>query len=70
MCRSEEVGVGEGRALEREANVFAAELLMPEGAVRSEATRVDIAQHFGVSAEAMGWRLYNFGLCDEVPISD
>src|SRR5206468_7342133 len=29
-CRAEEVGVGEGRALEREANVFAAELLMPE----------------------------------------
>lgn len=68
-CRSEEVGVGEGRALEREANVFAAELLMPEDAVRSEAERDGIAERFGVSAEAMGWRLYNFGLREESPTS-
>jgi IrrE N-terminal-like domain len=34
FCRAEEVGVGEGRALEREANVFAAELLMPQERVR------------------------------------
>lgn len=33
-CRSDEVGAGEGRAREREANVFAAELLMPEKLMR------------------------------------
>jgi Zn-dependent peptidase ImmA (M78 family) len=52
------------RALEREANVFAAELLMPEDEVReawagdSEAS----AARFGVSGEAMRWRLFSFGL--------
>lgn len=70
-CRVEEVGVGEGRALEREANVFAAELLMPEAAVRSAfaaSGRVQaVAARFGVSEEAMGWRLYNFGLVGEHP---
>jgi hypothetical protein len=30
FCRADEVGVVEGRRLEREANVFAAELLMPQ----------------------------------------
>jgi len=39
MCRADEIGVGEGRALEREANVFAAELLMPEELVREVWTR-------------------------------
>jgi len=34
FCRASEVGVGEGRLLEREANVFAAELLMPEEDMR------------------------------------
>lgn len=68
-CRKEEVGVGEGRLLEREANVFAAELLMPEPLVRRQFerdTRVDaLAPLFGVSTEAMHWRLYSFGLSDK-----
>jgi Zn-dependent peptidase ImmA (M78 family) len=63
------VGVGEGKALEREANVFAAELLMPEGLVRAsfDGTAVGTASQFGVSDEAMGWRLYNIGLSEEPP---
>jgi hypothetical protein len=65
FCRAEEVGLDPAvKALEREANLFAAELLMPEDDVRAawdgdpEATAV----HFGVSGEAMRWRLYSFGL--------
>jgi Zn-dependent peptidase ImmA (M78 family) len=62
MCRAAEVGVGEGRELEREANVFAAELLMPEGEVQASASDGQLAARFGVSGEAMAWRLYSFGL--------
>ena len=47
------------RTLEREANVFAAELLMPEGAVRDP----DAApERFGVSEIAFQWRLFSFDL--------
>ena len=69
MCRAEEVGVGEGRALEREANVFAAELLMPEDTVRGryDGTTAGTAARFGVSEEAMGWRLFNLGLMTARP---
>ena len=68
-CRSEDVGVGEDKQLEREANVFAAELLMPEPAVRevfagSAAAR---AETFDVSEEAMHWRLYSLKLVHERP---
>jgi hypothetical protein len=68
-CRSDEVGVGEGRALEREANIFAAELLMPEELVRErfDGSATGTAARFGVSEEAMGWRLYNVGLTEEPP---
>ena len=59
------------RALEREANVFAAELLMPEGRVREAwgraASVAELARSFGVSAEAMNWRLYSFELVQEPP---
>lgn len=53
---------------EREANIFAAELLMPAAAVRraradgGDATTLSAA--FAVSAEAMAWRLFNLGLGD------
>jgi Zn-dependent peptidase ImmA (M78 family) len=64
-CRAEDVTLDpSARAVEREANVFAAELLMPEPAVR-EAWAGDAdkcAESFGVSGEAMRWRLYSFGL--------
>jgi Zn-dependent peptidase ImmA (M78 family) len=61
-CRAEDVGLDPvAKALEREANVFAAELLMPEDAVRVAAAGAP-AERFGVSGEAMAWRLYSFGL--------
>lgn len=64
-CRAEQVGLDPAvKALEREANVFAAELLMPEPDVRT-AWNGDpdaCAERFGVSGEAMRWRLYSFGL--------
>jgi Zn-dependent peptidase ImmA (M78 family) len=78
-CRTADVAVGAGhappenpdRTLEREANIFAAELLMPEEAVRDEwsrsADRTELADRFGVSGEAMQWRLYGFGLVEERP---
>ena len=59
------------RTLEREANVFAAELLMPEQAVReawAATEEVDAcAARLDVSPTAMGWRLYSFGLVDAAP---
>jgi Zn-dependent peptidase ImmA (M78 family) len=68
-CRAEEVGVGEGKALEREANVFAAELVMPKRAVREvfDGSAEACAETFGVSDEAMHWRLYSFELVKERP---
>jgi Zn-dependent peptidase ImmA (M78 family) len=67
-CRVQDVGNAADRALEREANVFAAELLMP----RQELAQVhaegnDIARRFAVSDEAMGWRLFNVGLAADRP---
>jgi Zn-dependent peptidase ImmA (M78 family) len=57
------------RALEREANLFAAELLMPEEAVRRAfKDGADLADRFGVSDEAMAWRLFNFGLVEKSPV--
>jgi Zn-dependent peptidase ImmA (M78 family) len=56
------------RAFEREANVFAAELLMPEPAVRDEWQSgmpiEEVAARFGVSRPAIHWRLYSFDLAD------
>ncbi len=65
-CRADDVGAEADRQLEREANVFAAELLMPEQAVRAEFARVSeteqLSQRFSVSGEAMRWRLFSFDL--------
>ena len=58
-CRADEIGVDpDAKALEREANIFAANLVMPEGAVREACGE----NRFGVSDEALAWRLYNLGL--------
>ena len=62
MCRVEDIAPDADRTLEREANVFAAELLMPEAAVRSSVPDPGAADRFGVSGEAMSWRLFSFGL--------
>lgn len=61
-------GVSPADPREREANVFAADLLMPEVEVRDAVSGVaapdvpHLAEWFGVSEPAMGWRLYNLGL--------
>ncbi len=51
---------------EKEANLFAAELLMPENAVRTAYESVKdisaLARLFAVSQEAMGYRVLNLGL--------
>lgn len=68
-CRAEEIGLDPtAKALEREANVFAAELIMPEPEVRAGFTAIhELAERFGVSDDAMHWRLYNLGLVDDRP---
>jgi Zn-dependent peptidase ImmA (M78 family) len=68
-CRPKDVSTAADRALEREANVFAAELLMPEPAVQAawEGAVAATAERFAVSGEAMRWRLYSFGLA-EAPV--
>jgi hypothetical protein len=71
MCRKVDLQLDVDRMLEREANVFAAELLMPEEAVRqawAAAPAVDeVAERFGVSRLAAQWRLCGFGLVQERP---
>src|SRR5690348_11913762 len=70
-CRPIDLTEAADRSLEREANVFAAELLMPENAVRvawSELGDIDqVASRFDVSPSAMRWRLYSFDLVLEPP---
>jgi Zn-dependent peptidase ImmA (M78 family) len=73
-CRAVDLTEAADRTLEREANVFAAELLMPEPAVRAawaglmtdrleeEAAVAACAERFDVSPTAMRWRLFSFGL--------
>jgi hypothetical protein len=61
------------RLREREANRFAAELLMPEEMVRQEVDRLGmdpfaLAELFRVSSVAMGYRLMNLGYLEELPI--
>ncbi len=71
FCREVEAGGNGYPPLEREANVFAAELLMPIEAVRDVFRDDDsvevITDRFGVSKPAMHWRLYNAGLVPEPP---
>jgi len=70
-CRPVDLTEAADRKLEREANVFAAELLMPEPGVRAaweELHAVEAcAQRFDVSPTAMHWRLYSHGLLEERP---
>jgi hypothetical protein len=67
-CRSQDVLHETDRTLEREANVFGAELLMPEAAVREAWSAFPdpskLASRFAVSGLAAQWRLYSFGLVD------
>jgi len=72
-CRTLDVAHDTDRDLEREANVFGAELLMPEAAVREAWAALpdpaDVAAKFDVSALAAHWRLYSFGLMLDPPAS-
>jgi IrrE N-terminal-like domain len=71
FCRAVDLTQDADRRLEREANVFAAELLMPEQVVRdawnAEPDVDAVAERFGVSRLASHWRLYGFGLVEERP---
>ena len=71
FCRSRDLSQDADRDLEREANVFGAELLMPEAAVReawaSARDAAEVAARFEVSALAAQWRLYSFGLIADAP---
>ncbi len=76
-CRPIDLTEATDRALEREANVFAAELLMPEAAVRETWAQLVAQSHegfdpvaacarrFDVSRLAMQWRLYSFDLVEK-----
>jgi Zn-dependent peptidase ImmA (M78 family) len=72
-CRAVDLTESADRTLEREANVFAAELLMPEPAVREAWSDLAdfgmCASHFAVSPTAMHWRLYSFGIAEAPPAS-
>ena len=72
LCRSADMEAP-ADPIEREANVFAADLLMPDDAVREAhaagTPAADIAALMGVSLAAMEWRLYNLSLIDDIPAS-
>ena len=62
-CRAEEIGVDpEAKALEREANIFAANLVMP-GAPSARPGREPVRRQ----RRGVGWRLYNLGVVDLKP---
>jgi Zn-dependent peptidase ImmA (M78 family) len=68
-CRAIDLTEAADRTLEREANIFAAELLMPENAVRALWEQLGdldgVARALDVSPTAMRWRLYSFDLVEE-----
>ena len=72
LCRETDLADAALRAREREANIFAAELLMPRAAVREVwAEERDVAAaavRFAVSDVAMGWRLYALGCVGYKPV--
>ena len=73
-CRGADMEEPVAKELEREANRFAATLLMPDEyfvqgatALAEAAPVVEIAHQFGVSVAAIAWRLYNAGITDVPP---
>ena len=73
-CRPVDLTDAADRVLEREANVFAAELLMPEPAVREAWDELEdvaaCATRFDVSPTAMQWRLFAFDLVADRPVGE
>jgi Zn-dependent peptidase ImmA (M78 family) len=63
-CCPKDLSARADRVLERKVDVFAAELLMPEAEVQAtwDGDADACAARFGVSGEAMRWRLYSFEL--------
>ena len=75
LCRPSDVETAQGdvRVREREANRFAAELLMPEPMVHEAADRdgpdpIALSARFGVSDVAMGFRLVTLGYLEALPV--
>ena len=72
LCRETDLADAALRAREREANIFAAERVMPRAAVREVwAEERDVAAaavRFAVSDVAMGWRLYALGCVEYKPV--
>jgi len=74
-CRATDIANDVDRKIEREANIFASELLMPEAAVRAAWEEIvdrgdedpAAAERLELSPNAMGWRLFNLGLVGEKP---
>ena len=77
-CRAADIADDVDRKVEREANIFASELLMPEEAVRAAWAEIvaqshdvdataEMAKRLDVSPSAVGWRLFNLGLVEEKP---
>lgn len=71
LCREVESMDSAESVLEREADAFAQELLMPEEpllAYHRPGTSIEkTAKRFDVSPQAMHWRLYTFGLAPPPP---
>jgi Zn-dependent peptidase ImmA (M78 family) len=71
LCSSRDLSHDADRHLEREGNVFGAELLTPGAARRDAWTALRVADEvaalFEVSARAVQWRLYSFGLSERPP---
>ena len=72
FCRITDVPEQPRDPREREANRFAAELLMPEASIRAEVARRGLepdllAGLYAVSPLAMRWRLFNLELSGERP---
>ena len=80
-CRATDIANDVDRKIEREANIFASELLMPEAAVsvvwqqvgqdpgswRLEEGIAEAARRLDVSPNAMWWRLYSYGFVQSKP---
>src|SRR4051812_30183951 len=69
FCRHQDVAVSADRVLEREANIFAAELLMPPDVVGTlyDSSPEGLSERLGVSGLALAWRLYSLGLVAHKP---
>ena len=76
-CRATDIANDADRTIEREANIFASELLMPETGVRAAWEDIEaregedrvaaVAARLDVSPSATWWRLFNLGFVTDRP---